>query len=100
MAGNSIDLEAFKAQMKEELLVANRLMMKEAMEEMDKMMKGKQPEQPAAPIDLDEEIPIRERVEEEITIVADLGKKKDVVQTENVEESEWAKNLNKSMARM
>ena len=99
MAGSSFDLEAFKAQMKEELLAANRLMMKEAMEEMAKMMKGKQLEQPTTPIDLDDEIPIRERVEEEIA-VADPGKKKDVVQAESVEESEWAKNLNKSMARM
>ena len=43
MAGSSFDLEAFKAQMKEELLAANHLMMKEAMKEMAKMMKGKQP---------------------------------------------------------
>ena len=100
MAGSSFDIEAFKAQMKEELLAANRLMMKEAMEEMAKMMKGKQPEQPTVPIDLDDKIPIRERVEEEIAIVADSGKKKDVVQAESVEESEWAKNLNKNMARM
>ena len=100
MAGSSFDIEAFKAQMKEELLAANSLMMKEAMEEMAKIMKGKQPEQPTAPIDLDDEIPIRERVEEEIAIVADSGKKKDVVQAESVEESEWAKNLNKNMARM
>ena len=63
-------------------------MMKEAMEEMAKMMKGKQPEQPTTPIDLDDEIPIRERVEEEIAVVADPGKKKDVVQAESVEESE------------
>ena len=76
MAGSSIDLEAFKAQMKEELLAANRLMMKEAMEEMAKMMKDKQPEQPTTPIDLDDEIPIREGVEEEITVIADLEKKK------------------------
>ena len=41
MAGSSFDLEAFMAQMKEELLAANRLMMKEAMEEMAKMMKRK-----------------------------------------------------------
>ena len=70
------------------------------MEEMAKIMKGKQPEQPTVPIDLDDEIPIRERVEEEIAIVADSGKKKDVVQAESVEEFEWAKNLNKNMARM
>ena len=60
MAGGSFDIEAFKAQMKEELLAANRLMMKEAMEEMAKIRKGKQPEQPTIPIDLDDEIPIRE----------------------------------------
>ena len=100
MAGSSFDLEAFKAQMKEELLAANRLMMKEAMEEMAKMMKDKQPEQPPAPIDLDDEIPIREVVEEEITVIADPEKKKGVAQVESVEESEWAKKMNKTMARM
>ena len=88
MAGSSFDLEAFKAQMKEELLAANRLMMKKAMEEMSKMMKDKQPEQPTAPIDLDDEILIREGVEEEIAMMADPGKKKGVIQTESVEESE------------
>ena len=80
------------------MLASNRLMMKEVMEEIAKMVKGKQPEQPTAPIDLDDEIPVRERVEEEIAVIADLEKKKGVVQTENLEESEWAKNLNKSMA--
>ena len=32
--------------------------------------------------------------------MANPGKKKDVIQAESVEDSEWAKNLNKSMARM
>ena len=80
MAGSSFDVEAFKA----EMLAANQLMIKEAMEEIAKMVKGKQPEQPTAPIDLDDEIPIRERVEEEVPLVANLGKKKDVVQAESV----------------
>ena len=50
MAGSSFDVEAFKA----EMLAANRVMIKEAMEEISKMVKGKQPEQPTAPIDLDD----------------------------------------------
>ena len=100
MAGSSFDLEAFKEQMKEKLLAANRLMMKEAMEEMAKMMKDKQPEQPTAPIDLDDKIPIREGVEKEIIVIADPEKKKGVAQVESVEESEWAKKMNKTMARM
>ena len=96
MAGSSFDVEAFKA----EMLAANRLMIKEAMEEISKMVKGKQPEQPTAPIDLDDEIPIREGVEEEVTVIADPEKKKGVAQVESVEESEWAKKMNKTMARM
>ena len=40
MAGG-FDPEAFKAQMKEELYTENRLMMKEMMGEMTKMMKDK-----------------------------------------------------------
>ena len=39
-------------------------------------------------------------MEEEIAVMVDSGKKKDVVQAENVEESEWAKKMNKTMARM
>ena len=96
MDGSSFDVEAFKA----EMLAANQLMIKGAMEEIAKMLKGKQPEQPTAPIDLDDEIPIKERVEEEIAVIANPEKKKGVVQAESGEESEWARNLNKNMARM
>ena len=96
MAGSSFDVEAFKA----EMMAANQLMIKGAMEEITKMLKGKQPEQPAAPIDLDDEIPVKERVEEEITVIANPEKKKGVTQAESGEEPEWAKNVNKNMARM
>ena len=37
MTGSSVDVEAFKA----EMLAANRLMIKEAMEEIARMVKGK-----------------------------------------------------------
>ena len=70
------------------------------MGEMFQMMKGNQPEQPTAPINMDYEIPTRERVEEEVTVIAGLEKKKSVIHAESVEESEWAKNMNKTMARM
>ena len=51
MAGE-FDLEAFKAQLKKELLAENRKMMKELMGEMIKMIKGSQPTPPTGPVDL------------------------------------------------
>ena len=94
------DPEAFKAQLKEELLAENRLIMREMMGKMAKMMKDKQPEQPTVPIDLDAEIPIKERAEDEVTVIVDPERWKNMIQAENVEESDWAKNMNKIMARM
>ena len=60
------DPEAFKAQLKEEMYTENKAMM-----EMIKLLKDKQPAQSSAPIDLDAELPVREREEDEVMVLAD-----------------------------
>ena len=67
---------------------------------MARMMRELKPEQPADPINLDEEIPTRERAEDEVTVLADPERQRNVNQPENVEQSEWAKNMTKTMAQM
>ena len=62
------DLDAFKAQLKQELYTENRAMMKEVLSEMTKMFKEKQPTQSSDPVDLHAEIPLREREEDEVTV--------------------------------
>ena len=80
MAGG-FDLEAFKAQLKDELVNENKAMMREMMGEMAKMMRDLKPEQLVDPIDLDAEIPMRERAEDEVTVLADLERQRNVNQT-------------------
>ena len=99
MAGG-FDPEAFKAQLKDVLVIENRAMMREMMGEMAKMMRDLKPEQPIDPIDLDAEIPIRERADDEVTVLVDPERQRNVNQLENVEQSEWAKNMTKTMAQM
>ena len=53
--------EAFKAQLKEEMYTDNKAIMKELLGEMTKLLKDKQPAQSSAPVDLDAELPVRER---------------------------------------
>ena len=69
MAGG-FDLDAFKAQLKEELLAENRKMMKEVVGEMIKMIKGSQPTPPTSPVDLGTELPVREREKDKVTVLA------------------------------
>ena len=52
MAGE-FDPEAFKAQLKEELLAEKWLMMRELMGEIIKLIKENQPAPPTGPVDLD-----------------------------------------------
>ena len=66
MAGE-FDLEAFK----EQLLAENRKMVKELMGEMIKLIKESQPTPLIGPIDLDTELPVREREEDDVTVLAD-----------------------------
>ena len=68
MAGE-FDLEAFKAQLKEELLAENQKMIKELMGEMIKMIKGSQPTPPTSPVDLSTELPVKEREKDEVTVL-------------------------------
>ena len=70
MAGG-FDPEAFKAQLKDELVIENKAMMREMMGEMARMMRELKPEQPVDPVNLDEEIPARERAEDEVIVLAD-----------------------------
>ena len=55
MAGG-FDPEVFKAQLKEELLTENRLMMRKLMGEIIKLIKESQPTPPIGPVDLDSEL--------------------------------------------
>ena len=70
MAGG-FDPEAFKAQLKEEFFAKNRLMTKEMMREITKLIKENQPVPPTSPVDLDTELPVRERKEDDVTVLAD-----------------------------
>ena len=58
MAGG-FDPEVFKVQLKEEILTENRLMMKELMREIIKLIKKSQPIPPIGPVDLDIELLVR-----------------------------------------
>ena len=46
-------------------------MMKELLGEMTKLFREKQPEQSSDPVDLHAEIPVREKEEDEVTVLAD-----------------------------
>ena len=70
MAGG-FDPEVFKAQLKEELLAENRLMMGELMGEIIKLIKENKPAPPTSLVDLDTDIPVREREEDDVTVLAD-----------------------------
>ena len=81
------DPEAFKAQLKEEMYTENKAMMKELLGEMTKLLKDKQPTQSSAPIDLNTELPVRKRKEDEVTVLADPMRRGNLDQPENVERS-------------
>ena len=84
MAGE-FDPEAFKTQLKEELLAENRLMMRELMGEIIKLIKESQSTPPIGPVDLDTELPVREREEDDVTVLADPISRRNMGQAENVE---------------
>ena len=85
---SGFDLEAFKTQLKEELLVENRKMVKELMGEMIKLIKGSQPTPPTGPVDLNTELLVREREKDEVIVLADPIGRRNVGQAENVEQSD------------
>ena len=84
MAGG-FDPEAFKAQLKDELVNENKAMMREMMGEMAKMMRDLKPKQPMNPLNLDEEIPVRERAEDEVIVLVNLERQRNVNQPKNIE---------------
>ena len=97
---SGFDLEAFKTQLKEELLAENRKMIKELMGEMIKMIKGSQPTPPTGPVDLGTELPVREREKDEVTVLADPIGRRNEGRAENIEQSDWAKTLTKAMTQI
>ena len=99
MAGG-FDSEIFKAQLKEEILAENRLMMKEMMREITKLIKENRLAPPTSPVNLDTELLVRDREEDDVTVLAEPVGQKNVGQAENAEQSDWAKNLIKAMTQM
>ena len=63
----------------------NKAMMKELLGEMTKLFKEKQPAQSSGPIDLDTELPVREREEDEVTVLADPMRRRNADQSEGAE---------------
>ena len=87
MAGG-FDPEVFKAQLKEEILAENRLMMRELMGEVIKLIKENQPAQSTSPINLNTELLVREREEDNVTVLADPIGQRNMGQAENAEQSD------------
>ena len=79
------DPEAFKAQLKEEMYTDNKAIMKELLGEMTKLLKDKQPAQLSTPIDLDAELPVREREEDEVIVLANPMRHRNMDQPEGAE---------------
>ena len=92
--------EAFKAQLKKELLAENRLIMRELMEEIIKLIKENQPTPPTGLVDLDTKLPVREREEDDVTVLADPISQRNIGQAEEVEQSDWAKDMTKTMTQI
>ena len=70
------DSEAFKAQLKEEVFAETRSMMRKMMREITKLIKENQLAPPTSPVDLDTEFPVRNREEDDMTVLADpVGRK-------------------------
>ena len=82
---SEFDPEAFKAQLKEELLADNWLMLRELIGEVIKLIKENQPTPPTGPVDLDIELLVRNREENDRMVLADSVGQKNLVQTEDVE---------------
>ena len=92
------DPKTFKAQLKEEMYTENKAMMKELLGELTKFFKEKQPAQPSGPVDLDAELPVREREEDEVTVLADPMRHRNANQPEGAKQPDWAKHMAKTMA--
>lgn len=106
--GSGFDPEALKAQLKnemmkqlkEEMAAENLSMLREMMGEITKLIRENQPAQPTTPIDLDAEIPIREREEDNVTVLANPVGRRNIGRAEEGEQPGWAKDLTKAVAQM
>ena len=58
------------------------------MREITKLIKESQPTPPFGPVDLDTELPVRERDEDDVTVLADPISQRNKGQAENVEQSD------------
>ena len=94
------DPKVFKAHLKEEILAKNRLMMKELLGEIIKLIKKSQLTPPIGLVDLDTEPPVRDREEDDVTVLADPIGQRNIGQAEEVEQSDWAKDMTKAMTQI
>ena len=70
------------------------------MKKVTKLIKENQPAPPTDPVDLDTELPVRDRKKDDMMVLADPVSRKNMVQTKDVEQSDWAKNITKDMTQM
>ena len=84
MAGE-FDPKAFKARLKEKLFTETRSMMRKIMGEITKLIKENQPAPLTGPVDLDTELPMRNREENDVTVLVDPIGGRNMGQTENAE---------------
>ena len=94
------DPEVFKAQLKEKIRAENRLMMKEIMREITKLIEENRPVPPTNSVNLDTELLVREREEDDATVLADPIGQRNMGQTEEAEQSDWAKDMTKVMTQI
>ena len=87
MAGG-FDPKVFKVHLKEEILAENRLMMRELMGEVIKLIKENKPAPSTSPVNLNTELPVREREEDNVTVLAEPVGQRNVGQAENAEQSD------------
>ena len=92
--------EAFKAHLKEEVFAETRSMMRKMMGEITKLIKENQLVPLTGLIDLDTEILVRNRKEDDVMVLADPVGQRNVGQVEEEEQSDWARNMTKAMAQM
>ena len=97
---SEFDSKIFKVQLKEEIAAETRSMMREMMREITKLIKENQPAPPTSPVNLDTELPMRNREEDDMMVLADPVGRRNMGQIKDVEQSDWTKNMTKAMTQM
>ena len=97
---SEFDPEAFKAQLKEEIIIETRFMIREMMGQITKLIKESQPTPSFGLVNLDTELPVRDREKDDVTVLAEPVGRRNVGQADDAEQSDWAKNLTKAMAQI